>query len=447
MDPLFLARTQFAFTIGFHYLFPVLSVGLGLILVFMEGAYLRTDDSRYHDMARFWVRIFGLIFALGVATGIVMEFQFGTNWSTYSRFVGDVFGSALAAEGIFAFFLESGFLAILLFGWNRVSKRMHFFATLMVALGAHFSAIWIVIANSWQQTPAGHHIVGEGLARRAEILDFWQLVFNPSSLERIWHVYMGCWQAGAFLVLSVSAWYLLKKRHRTFALDSIRIALAVAVVASLLQLVSGHSSAQKLATTQPIKLAAMEGHFDSSAVAPVYLFGWVDEASETTTGPHIPGFLSYLVYDDFNRPVTGLKSVPVTERPPVNAVFQTYHAMVAIGFFLIAVSLLGAFLWWRKKIAEVRWFLWILVFSVLAPQAANQFGWGTAEIGRQPYLVTGLLRTSDGLSKSVTAGEIITSLVLFGLIYLLLGVLFVYLLNEKIKHGPTEEPIVVGRRA
>ena len=251
MDVGLLSRIQFGLTIGFHYIFPPLSIGLGLILVIMEGTYLRTKNSLYHEMTRFWVRIFGLIFALGVATGIVMEFQFGTNWATYSRFVGDVFGSALAAEGIFAFFLESGFLAILLFGWDQVSARMHFVATVMVALGAHFSAIWIVVANSWQQTPAGHHIVGMGETARAEIVDFWQMLLNPSTLDRLSHVFMGAWQAGAFFVLSVSAFYLLRKKHLDFARASMKIALVVALVASLGQLVTGHMSARTVAVTSP----------------------------------------------------------------------------------------------------------------------------------------------------------------------------------------------------
>src|SRR5512138_776460 len=255
MDVIMLSRVQFALTAGFHYLYPPLSIGLGLVLVLMEGLWLKTHNPIYHQMARFWTKVFALTFAIGVATGIVLEFEFGTNWATYSRYVGDVFGSALAAEGIFAFFLESGFLAILLFGWNKVSPKMHFFATIMVALGAHFSAIWIVVANSWQQTPAGHHIVGIGDAMRAEIVNFWQMILNPSSLDRIWHVFMGCWQAGAFFVISVSAWYLLKKRHVEFARASLKIGLVVAAVASLLQLVSGHSSAQNVAEYQPAKLA------------------------------------------------------------------------------------------------------------------------------------------------------------------------------------------------
>ena len=448
MDLLMLSRVQFGLTIGFHYIFPPLSIGLGLILVFMEGMYLKTKNPLYHQMTRFWVKVFGLIFALGVATGIVMEFQFGTNWSTYSRYVGDVFGSALAAEGIFAFFLESGFLAILLFGWNRVSPTVHFLSTIMVCLGAHFSAVWIVVANSWQQTPAGHHIVGEGLSARAEIVDFWAMVFNPSSVDRIWHVYMGAWQAGAFFVLSVAAYYLLKNRHAAFAKSTFKIALVVAAVASILQLVSGHQSAVGVAANQPAKMAAFEGHYDDSGPAPLYLFGWVNEELEKVEfGLPIPGMLSFMIHGDWNTPVTGLNSIPVDKRPPVNVVFQSYHAMVCIGFALIALSWLGLLYLRREKLFAQRWLLKIFVISVLGPQLANQLGWFSAEVGRQPYIVYNLLRTEDGLSKSVTSGEVITSLIMFSLIYLLLFILFIYLLNEKIQHGPSEDDLNVRRRA
>ena len=442
-----LSRIQFGLTIGFHYLFPPLSIGLGLFLVIAEGLYLKTGNSLYHTLAKFWVKIFGLIFALGVATGIVMEFQFGTNWSTYSRYVGDVFGSALAAEGVFAFFLESGFLAILLFGWDKVSKKMHFFATLMVCLGAHFSAIWIVVANSWQQTPAGHHIVPFGNSMRAEIVDFWAVVFNPSFVDRISHTYMGCWQAGAFLVLSVSAYYLLRKKHAEISRASMKIAVIIAVVASLLQLVTGHDSAKTVADTQPAKLAAFEGHYPASAPAGAYLFGWVDEGEEIVHGLQIPGLLSFLVHGDRTKPVTGLDAFPVEDRPPVNPVFQSYHLMVMIGMLLIGIALLAAWGWWRGWLWGERWFLKVLIASVILPQLANQLGWFTAEVGRQPWIVYGLLRTSDGVSKSITTGEVWTSLILFSLIYLLLGVLFFYLLNEKIQAGPGEVPQVTGRRA
>lgn len=448
MDAVFLSRLQFGLTIAFHYLFPPLSIGLGLILVIMEGMYLKTRSPVYQQMTRFWVRIFGLIFAMGVASGIVMEFQFGTNWSTYSRYVGDVFGSALAAEGVFAFFLESGFLAILLFGWDRVSPRIHFVSTLLVAAGAHFSAIWIVVANSWQQTPAGHHIVGQGAAARAEITDFWQMVFNPSSMDRIWHTYMGAWQAGAFFVLSVSAFYLLRGRHQDFAKVSIRIALGVAALASLLQLVSGHSSAQGVAWNQPAKLAAFEGHFKTGP-ADLYLFGWVDPVTqEVRGGIRLPGMLSFLVHNDVSKPVQGLSDIPENRRPPVNAVFQFYHLMIAVGMGLIALSWGSLLLLWRGRLYGNRAMLWLLVFSVLGPQLANQAGWFAAEVGRQPYIVYNLLRTSDAVSKTVPPGNVLFSLILFGAIYMLLLVLFVYLLNEKIQKGPGDAgPEVEGHRA
>src|SRR5471030_730766 len=242
MDVLTLSRIQFGATVAFHYIYPPLSIGLGLMLVIMEAAWLKTKNPIYHQMARFWTKVFALTFAIGVATGIVMEFEFGTNWATYSRFVGDVFGSALASEGIFAFFLESGFLALLLFGWDRVGPKMHFFSTLMVCLGAHFSAIWIIVANSWMQTPAGFHIVGEGLSARAEIVDFWAMVFNPSSVDRLLHSVIGAWLAGAFLVISVSAYYILKGRHLKFARSSLKIGLAVGFIACILQGISGDSS-------------------------------------------------------------------------------------------------------------------------------------------------------------------------------------------------------------
>ncbi|MBK7500835.1 MAG: cytochrome ubiquinol oxidase subunit I [Ignavibacteriales bacterium] len=439
MDVEILSRIQFAFTIAFHYIYPPLSIGIAIILVIMEGMYLKTKDKFFENMTKFWVKVFALTFAIGVATGIVMEFEFGTNWATYSRFVGDVFGSALAAEGIFAFFLESGFLAVLVFGWDKVGPKMHFFSTIMVSLGSMFSAVWIVVANSWQQTPAGFHVVGEGINARAEITDFWAMVFNPSSVDRLLHVLSGCWLAGAFLIISVSAYYLLRDRHIRFAKASIKIALVVVMIASLFQLFTGHRSAVGVHENQPAKLAAMEAVFDDQTNAPLYLFGWVDEDNQKVNfGVAIPGMLSYLIGFDSNTKVTGLNSFKKEDRPPVNIVFQAYHLMVAIGFALIGISLLGIFFWWRGTLFKQRWMLWIFVFSVLLPQIANQIGWITAEVGRQPWIVYGLLRTSEGLSKAVEAGQVLFSLILFMLIYLGLFILFIYLLNEKIKHGPED---------
>ena len=446
MDVEILARIQFAFTVAFHYIYPPLSIGLGLIMVIMEGLYLKTKNKVYEQLARFWTKIFALTFGIGVATGIVMEFEFGTNWATYSRYVGDIFGSALAAEGIFAFALESGFLGILLFGWNRVSPTVHFIATLGVWLGSMFSAVWIVVANSWQQTPAGYHIVGEGINARAEIVDFWAMVFNPSSVDRLMHVWIGAFLAGAFLVLSVHAWYLLKNRHVEMSKKAFKIALSVALLSSLAQLWTGHHSAEGVAENQPAKLAALEGHFDTLAVADMYLLGWVDKEKQEVTGLKVPGGLSFLLHQDFETPVTGLNAFPEDERPTaLNAIFQFYHLMVAIGMFLIALSVYACFEWWRGRLFDKKWLLWVFVFTALLPQIANQVGWFAAEMGRQPWVVYGLLRTSDALSKVVTANQVLFSLILFFCIYSLLFFLFVYLLNKKIKHGPEDENYIDKR--
>lgn len=445
MDVEILARIQFAFTIAFHYIYPPLSIGIGLIMVIMEGNYLRTGNKVYEQMARFWTKIFALTFGIGVATGIVMEFEFGTNWATYSRYVGDIFGSALAAEGIFAFALESGFLGILLFGWNRVSSRVHFFATLMVLLGSMFSAVWIVVANSWQQTPAGYHIVGEGIHARAEIVDFWAMVFNPSSVDRLTHVWLGAFLAGAFLVLSVHAWYLLKNRHVDLSKKAFKIALGVATVASLAQLFTGHRSADGVAHNQPAKLAAMEGHFAAKAPADMYLFGWVDKESQEVTGVKVPGGLSFLVHGDFEEDIVGLNAFPEEDRPTaLNAIFQFYHLMVAIGMFLIALTLFSAYLWWKGRLFDYPWLLRIFVYAVILPQVANQVGWYAAEMGRQPWVVYGHLRTSDALSKVVTANQVLFSLILFTIVYTILLLLFLYMLNKKIKHGPEELKVAVS---
>ncbi len=432
-----LARLQFAFTIAFHYIYPPMSIGLGVILVIMEWKYLKTRKKLYEEMTRFWVKIFAIIFGVGVATGIVMEFEFGTNWASYSKYVGDIFGSALAAEGIFAFALESGFLGILLFGWNKVKPTVHFIATIGVAFGSIFSAIWIVVANSWMQTPAGYHIVGHGLEARAEITDFWAMVFNPSSVERLAHVLVGSFLAGSFLVLSVNAYYLLKKRYVEIAQPAFKIALVVATVSALLQLVTGHISADGVARNQPEKLASFEGHYDSLKVADMYLFGWVDQENQQVHGLAIPGFLTFLVHRDFKTPILGLNAFPYGERPhAVNFVFQTYHLMIAIGIILIALTLFASFLWWRGKLFEHRWLMILFAWSVLLPQIANQVGWISAEVGRQPWIVYGLLKTSEGLSKMVQAHQIVFSLILFTFVYTLLFLLFIYLLNKKIQNGP-----------
>lgn len=439
MDVVLLSRIQFALTACFHYLFPPLNIGLALLLLIMEALYLKTGNKLYERMAKFWVRIFALAFAVGVATGIVLEFEFGTNWSAYARYVGDVFGSPLAAEGMLAFFLEATFLGVLVFGWNRVGPKMHFFSTLMVALGSTMSAAWIIVANSWMQTPAGFKIAGKGLSARAEITDFWAMVLNPSAIDRLSHVLSAAWQTGAWFIVSVGAYYLLKKRHEEFAKASVKIGLVVALVSSLLQLTTGHSSAIGVANYQPAKLAAFEGHYETSAPGTLYAFGLVDEKQEKVRyGIGIPGALSFLVSFDFKKPLPGLRAFPKENRPPVQITFQTYHLMAGIGMALIGLAFLGIFLWWRGILFESKWMLWILTVAFLGPQIANQTGWIAAEVGRQPWIVYGLLRTKDAVSRVVSAHEVLASLALFTLVYFFLFSMFVFLLARKIKEGPAE---------
>jgi cytochrome d ubiquinol oxidase subunit I len=437
-DMVMLSRLQFAFTIMFHYLFPPLSIGLGGLIVTLEAHYLRTKNRQYEIAAKFWTKIFAANFAMGVATGIVMEFQFGTNWSTYSRFVGDVFGSALAAEGIFAFFLESGFLAVLVFGWDKVSPRMHFFAACMVALGAIFSAVWIVVANSWQQTPAGFHIVQQAGYARAEITDFWAMVFNPSSVHRLLHSLIGSYILAAFFVMSISAYYVLKGKHVDFARKSFASAVVLGFVMSLAAAIQGDLQARNVAFTQPSKLAAMEAHFKSEpGPTRLFLFGLPNEKEQRVKyGVSIPGLLTLLIYHNTTQPVAALDQIPRSDWPPVAITFHSFHLMVGLGLLFIALSGLGCLLLWRGTLFQKRWLMCVFVFAIPLPYAANQLGWVTAEVGRQPWIVYGLLRTSDGISKSVSASQTLSSIIMFGIIYGLLFAVFLYVLNDKIKHGP-----------
>jgi cytochrome d ubiquinol oxidase subunit I len=479
MDVVLLSRIQFALTIMFHYIFPPLTIGMGIVLIYLDWKWVRTGSALYESAARFWTRIFALNFAIGVATGIVMEFEFGTNWATYSRFVGDVFGSALAAEGIFAFFLESGFLAVLVFGWDRVSPQMHFFSTCMVALGAVFSAVWIVIANSWQQTPAGHHIVpilrdgkpwvvdGETMMR-AEIVDFWAMVFNPSTVNRLSHTLIGCFIMGAFFIMSISAWYVLKNRHLGFAKHSFRGALVLATVASLAALLTGHRQGNTVYRTQPAKLAAFEGHFETGR-GDLSLFGLPDSEAQKLRGNiSLPGILSFLLFEDTDRSVVGLDRFRPEDRPLVGIPFATYHVMIALGFFFIALTLYGSLQLWRGKLFRQRWLLWFFVFGSLGAVLANQAGWVAAEVGRQPWIVhppvewsgsdlvvdssgfveydeTQGLRTTEAVSRAISAEQVLGSLIMFSLIYVLLGAVWVWVLNNKIQKGP-EPPEELERR-
>ncbi|NGX45276.1 MAG: Cytochrome bd-I ubiquinol oxidase subunit 1 [Chlamydiae bacterium] len=438
MDTVFLSRIQFAMTSGFHYIYPPLSIGLGLILVIIEGIYVKTGKPLYKKMAKFWTNIFALTFALGVATGLVQLFGFGTNWAQYSRFVGDVFGSALGAEGIFAFFLEAGFLGVMLFGWNRVSKKMHYLSTILVALGAHFSALWIVIANSWMQTPTGYRIVGTGTMARAQVTNFFEMAFNPSMIDRVTHVILGCWLAGAFLAISISAYYLLRKKHLAFSKATLKVSLIAAFVVLVLQGLSGDSTARGVSVNQPAKLAAMEGVYKTADYTAMNIIGWVDKKTQTVKGLKIPGLLSLFVKRNVKTPVEGLDKIPEDDWPPVQPVFQAYHLMIWMWGLMFVTTCTALIMMFRKKLPKAKWTLGALVLSVLLPQVANQMGWMTAEIGRQPWIVYGIMRTSEGVSASINASQVLGSLIMLSVIYIALLAVFLFLLNRKIQHGPED---------
>ncbi|MBA4293439.1 cytochrome ubiquinol oxidase subunit I [bacterium] len=431
-----LARIQFAVTAGFHFIFPPMSIGLGLLLVIMEGLYLKTKDPLYHKMTRFWVLVFALTFAVGVATGIPMEFQFGTNWSRYSRYVGDIFGSALAAEGVFAFFLESGFLAILVFGWNKVSPKMHFFSTCMVFMGSIFSAVWILVANSWQQTPAGFRLEQTATGEVARITDFWAMVFNPSTVDRFTHTVLASFLTGAFFAISVAAYYMLKKQHLDFARRSLKIALSVALVASVAQILVGHASTQHLVKNQPEKFATIEGHYDSTKPVDLTILGSYNPQTNETTGIKIPNMGSVLIDGNPDTKVQGLDSFAKEDLPPVAPVFQSFRIMVGIGTFLLLLSLVGTISVFRGTLENKPTLLKVMIVSAVLPHIANLLGWMVAEVGRQPWSVYRLLRTSESTSKVVSAGQIAGSLTMFIFLYILLGFLFFYLLDKRIKAGP-----------
>ncbi|NGX51363.1 MAG: Cytochrome bd-II ubiquinol oxidase subunit 1 [Chlamydiae bacterium] len=441
MDVITLSRIQFALTAGFHYLYPPLSIGLSLMIVIMEGIYLKTKKPLYRRITMFWTKVFALSFALGVATGLVQLFAFGNNWSKYSRFVGDVFGSALAAEGIFAFFLEAGFIGIMLFGWNRVRPGVHYMATICVSFGAHFSATWIVSANSWMQTPAGYKIVGTGREAHAVITNFWQMIFNPSFLDRLTHVLIGCWLTGAFMVISVCAYYFLKKRALDFARVGMKIGLSIAALMVILQLISADSTARGVAVNQPAKLAALEGVYKTEPRTGMNLIGWVDSRTHEVNSIKVPGLLSLLVNRDIEEAVPGLDQIPESDWPNVAAVFQFYHIMIYMWSGMFLAVILGFILWKRKAFERGKWIHRYLVLSVAFPFIANEMGWFTAEMGRQPWIIYNIMKTTQGASPSVSAGQVIASLIMFSVIYIFMFSLFIFLLNRKIQHGPEEEDV------
>ena len=440
MDAEELSRWQFAFTASFHFIFPPLSMGLGVMLVAIGAAYLRTKDLKWRRLAFFWTQVYALIFALGVATGVVQEFEFGMNWSAYSRFVGNVFGSLLAAEGVFAFFLEGGFLGLMLFGGNRLGPRLWLGATAVVVFAAHFSAVWIVMANSWMQTPDGYKIVSSGGASYAEMTDFLDVMFTPSFVPHILHIFVASWMAGSALVLSVSAYYLLRNRHVDLAQAGFRIAMPVFAVLAILQLVVvGANQAISVTNNQEVKLAAIEGLWEDQSCAPLYLFGWVDESAQTTKGLSIPCLLSFLSYGNTDATVKGLNSFSQDTWPPVNLSFQAYHLMIDLAMLFALIGVVGAGLYyWKGKLFGSRRVLWVLVINVVLTEIAITSGWWTTEVGRQPWVVWNLLKTEDAVSSTLTTEMVAATLATFVVLYVILLVLFLYLLNARIHQGPAE---------
>lgn len=445
LDPVLLSRIQFALTVGFHFIFPPLTIGMAWIIFGMMTRYMRTGDEFYGRMTRFWTKVFGLSFVVGVASGITMEFQFGTNWANYSRFVGDIFGAPLAAEAIFTFFLESTFLAVLLLGWGRFSKKVVWFASLMVAVGSTMSAFWILVANSWQQTPAGFHIVNG----RAELTNFAAAVFNPSTMPRFLHTVDGALITGAMFIMGISAWFILKDRETDFARESLKVALIVGVVASIIQLPLGHIHARQVAFTQPAKLAAIEGLFTSQTNAPAIIFCFLHpDRCETSHEIQIHGLLSFLVYGDPNAKVVGLDAFPRDQWPPVRPTFYSFHAMVVLGMYFIGLTILATFLLLRNQLFGNTWLSkWLMIAMLLSiplPFIANELGWVAAEVGRQPWIVYGLLRTKDAISVTVPAGQILFTIVIFCLVYALLFAAWIVVLRKQMERGPEQAEAVIG---
>lgn len=435
IDPVLLSRIQFGATIGFHFIFAPLTIGLAWLIFWMMTRYKRTNSAEDRNNARLWIRIFTASFVVGVASGITMEFQFGTNWAKYSRFVGDIFGVPLAVESISSFFLESTFLGLLIFGWNRVSTRTLWFASLMVAVGSTLSALWILIANSWQQTPAGFHIVNG----RAELTSLWAAAMNPSTVPRFLHTITACLMTGAFFAMGWSALYLLKNKHSESASAVLKMALVMAFVTSLAQLPFGHIHAVQVAETQPAKLAAFEGQFTTCSNAPLTLFGIPDAEKRCINyAVRVPGMLSFLIYGRTSGEVKGLEEFPRDEWPPLLLSFAPFHIMVIIGFYLIGFSGFGILLWKLGKLEKNKLFGWAAVLSMPLPFIANELGWMAAEVGRQPWVVYNILKTSDAISVSVPASQILFTMITFGLIYALMFAAWLLALRREFRHGPVE---------
>jgi cytochrome bd ubiquinol oxidase subunit I len=432
LDPVLLARIQFAFTIAFHIIFPSFTIGLSAYIATLGVVWLRTDDERFHRLMRFWTKIFAVSFAMGVVSGIVLSYQFGTNWSRFSAVAGNVVGPLLGYEVLTAFFLEATFLGILLFGFNRVPPWLYVLSAAIVAVGTATSAFWILSANSWMQTPVGHEI-RDGVVHP---VDWLTIVFNPSFPYRLAHMLNAAYLTTGFVVLAVGARYLLAGKFIEDARTMVRMAIGLMVILAPLQLFIGDQHGLNTLKHQPIKIAAMEGHWDGSKPGDFHIFAWPDEKAEMNRfAISIPRGSSLVLTHDPNGLFPGLKSVPASERPPVPSVFFAFRIMLGIGFYMIAAALFGTWLWWRGTLFETRWYLRIVSFTWWTGFVAVIAGWVVTESGRQPWLVYGILRTADGISP-VPAASILGTLALFVLCYGIVFSMGIYYINRLIAQGP-----------
>ncbi len=435
MDVLMLSRLQFAAATFFHFLFVPLTLGLSILIAIMETIYVRTGDEDYRRMAKFWGKIFLVNFAVGVVTGITLEFQFGTNWSRYSRYVGDVFGSLLAIEATLAFFLESTFIAVWAFSWDRLSPRFHAVCIWLVAFASNLSALWILIANSWMQHPVGY-VLRNG---RAEMDDFLAVVTQRFAIQQFIHTVSGAYILAGFFVMGISAYHLLRRQNTTFFTKSFRLALGFALIFSLVEIVQGDLHGAEVARIQPTKLAAMESFWDTQAGAPMYLFLIPDPDHEKNLMEfgRIPSGLSMLAYRDPHAVVKGLKDFPKPDRPPVILTFIAFRLMVGLGFLFVLLTVVGWFK--RKNLENSPGYLKLMLYAIPLPYIALQCGWIVTEVGRQPWIVYGLMRTSDAVSP-IAASQVGVTLVAFILVYSLLGAVAVYLIAKFAKQGPEPAP-------
>jgi len=432
IDPVLLSRLQFAFTVTFHIIFPTFTIGLSAYIATLGAMWVRSGNERYHHLMRFWTRIFAVSFAMGVVSGIVMSYEFGTNWSRFSLVVGNVVGPLIGYEVLTAFFLEATFLGILLFGFNRVPPWLYVLSGAIVAVGTAMSAFWILSANSWMQTPAGYELKN-GIAYPT---DWLAAIFNPSFPYRFAHMVNAAYLTTAFVVLAVGARFLVAGRHIEEGRTMLRMGIGLAAILAPLQLIIGDMHGLNTLEHQPIKVAAMEAHWDGAKPGDFEIFAWPDEKTESNRfSIAIPHGSSLVLTHSLDGLFPGLKSVPAAERPPVPLVFFAFRVMLAAGFFMIAAALYGAFLWWHGSLFETRWYLRVMAQTWWVGFVAVIAGWVTTESGRQPWIVQGLLRTADAASP-VTAGSIVTTLILFVLAY---GVVFsfgIYYINRLIARGP-----------